>query len=157
LCALLKEYTTDTLLTTYPVRIFQIDGNFGGTAAVLEMLLQSYRGELHLLPALPAAWPSGHVTGIKARGGYSVDLSWRAGRLSAACVTASESSECVLVHAARRYRVLDAGGGALDSREDGHRIRFRTRAGQTYRIVPRRRSGSLSLRGPQPQPDRRHL
>ncbi len=137
LCLLLNEYTSDSLLSLYPVRIFQIDGNFGGAAAVLEMLLQSYHGELHLLPALPAAWPSGQVTGLKARGGYTVDIGWRDGRLSTARVIASDSSDCVLAHAAGRYRVSNAAGEALDCREHGHRLVFRARAGETYHILPR--------------------
>lgn len=111
---LLKDGTADNLWDMHPP--FQIDGNFGGTAGVAEMLLQSHAGCIHLLPSLPDAWVTGSVKGLRTRGGFVANLNWSQGRLVEAAFTSLAGKDCIV-----RY------GNA--------EITFPTKKGRTYRVA----------------------
>jgi alpha-L-fucosidase 2 len=130
LSMLMLHSTDSALLDTHPAGkgfIFQIDGNFGATAAIAEMLVQSHAGSIDLLPALPRAWDVGRVSGLRARGGVTVDLDWSAGRVTG-CLLRSDHDGRHLVRAPKGQTVA---GLPVDS--DGV-VSVELRANQPYRL-----------------------
>jgi alpha-L-fucosidase 2 len=110
---------------------FQIDGNFGATAAMVEMLLQSHTGVIELLPALPAAWSQGCVRGLRARGGFTVDLLWQNRMLQEAIITANVEGECRI----RSAIPLNLDQGDRMVLHAPGMIRFMAHQGKTYRFI----------------------
>lgn len=116
---LLRKSTQPNLFDTHPP--FQIDGNFGCTAGIAEMLLQSQEGELNLLPALPQAWKDGSVRGLVARGGLEVDLEWNGHRLADVGIRASQSGDVRLRYGEQTRTVTVEAG--KDARFDGNLLK----------------------------------
>ena len=92
----------------------QMDGDFGITAGIAEMLLQSHEGEVNLLPALPAEWPEGHVTGLRARGGFTVDMVWTNGKLTRASVHSAMGQPCHVRYGDKQLTIQTLAGGTTE-------------------------------------------
>jgi alpha-L-fucosidase 2 len=109
--ALITQLAAPNLFDLHPPHLFQIDGNFGATAGIAEMLIQSHEKNLiRLLPALPDVWGSGHIHGLKARGAYVVEMNWENGKLHKTRITAHKGGQTILVYGEKEVRLdLEAG------------------------------------------------
>ncbi|MBQ5953061.1 MAG: glycoside hydrolase N-terminal domain-containing protein [Firmicutes bacterium] len=110
---------------------FQIDGNFGGTAGIAEMLLQSHEGFIRILPALPKVWHNGSFTGLVARGAFEVSVSWENGKTGEICIFSKTGGLCRVCYPGLGEAELI---GAEKNTESRDRISFRTEPGRSYRI-----------------------
>ncbi|GAA0419663.1 hypothetical protein Acor_29480 [Acrocarpospora corrugata] len=130
----LKSSTLDNLWDTHPP--FQIDGNFGATAGIAEMLVQSQHDVVHVFPALPSTWKNGSVTGLRARGDVTVDAAWKGGAPDTITIRPGKTgpikvkSSIVTGH----YRVSDAQGNSVTPQRDGDVLSWEAQAGQAYTI-----------------------
>ena len=134
---LLKKSTHANLFDDHPP--FQIDGNFGGTAGIAEMLLQSHAAYIHLLPALPEAWHTGSFKGLKARGNFEISCTWKENRLQEATLTSLAGEECKLrtevpIHIICQGKTIAQSEPIVAAGKTYHEISIPTEINKTYII-----------------------
>ncbi|WP_428819168.1 glycoside hydrolase family 95 protein [Microbulbifer sp. MCCC 1A16149] len=151
LAAQLKDSTLPNLWSTHPP--FQIDGNFGATAGIAEMLIQSDDHAIQLLPALPSTWPTGHITGLRARGGVTADMHWREGKLTRAQLYVHSDRDIQIQlpdnsqHNLADYTLREVGSQKiLALTGKGNRRSFSARAGTRY-LLSRNNQNSAAGQG----------
>lgn len=113
---------------------FQIDANFGYTAAVCEMLMQSHKGYIELLPALPQQWPLGSVKGLCARNGFEVGFEWKDGKFKKGTVKSLLGETCRLYYKGKYIGVSDGDGNDIEAEFENGTVSFKTEKGKTYTI-----------------------
>jgi alpha-L-fucosidase 2 len=113
---------------------YQLDGTYGSTAVITEMLLQSHTGILHLLPALPKAWPEGFVSGLRGRGGFEVDLKWNNSRLKEAKIVSVNGTTCKLL-VKNGAKVFSKGKEVQAKKNADNTMEFGTQKGAVYTIT----------------------
>ena len=126
---LLDKLTFSNLFNVCPP--FQIDGNFGGTAAMAESLLQSHKGYIELLPSLPTKWVSGKIIGLKARGNFEVSIEWADSKMMRAVIKSNSNSICKVKYDRENIYVKDVNYEIIDNEI----IEFKAFKDQEYIIL----------------------
>lgn len=128
---LLKTSTQDNLFDSHPP--FQIDGNFGATAGIAEMIMQSHDGGIEFLPAIPDSWQEGRIEGLRARGGFTVDISWKKASPQEARIYSDQGRECTILTSGEL--TVTCNGVIQELRSEKDSYTFATEKGQVYELA----------------------